>query len=246
MTRWRLDRNGGLLELETRRIGLRTGATLLRDSVPITGGVGLGRVLLPLPGPPDAGSVLVLAAVPGVVARAVLLVPRPVPDDDGGEGLPDGVGTALDLARAERHPFDPPPGTLAARLRGVQQRHPRLWAARHVVLAAGRVLGALLGLALLLQLLLRPVLAWLARLLPDVPDIPWPAVDVPSIPWPDLPDVSLPAWLLAVLGTAKYWVPILIAVVLAVREVRRKTRPTVATGGRHDDTEAEGTPGAHR
>jgi hypothetical protein len=164
-------------------------------------------------------------------------VPRPPSESSeeattggAGDDVPAGVAAALVLATAERHRFDPAPGTLAARLRALEERHPRLWASRHVVLAVGRVLGALLGLAVLLQTLVRPLLEWLLGLLPRVDlDIPWPDVDLPSIPWPDvdwpdLPDVSLPGWLWAVLNTAKYWGPVLVAVVLAVREVRRKRR----------------------
>lgn len=256
MTSWRLDRNGRSLEVRARRSGLRTVATLWCDSVPGAEAGGLGRVLLPLPGPPESASpqVLVLAPLPGVMSRVVLLVPRPPAEDDGapavGADLPDAVGTALNLARAERHPFAPPPGTLPARWLDLQERHPRLWAARHVVLAVGRVLVALLGIAALVQMLLRPVLSWLAGLLPsiDLPLIPWPDIDLPSIPWPDLPDVSLPAWLVAVLDTAKYWGPILIGVVLAVREVRKKAHgtPAAPADGQSDEDAEEAAPDAHR
>jgi hypothetical protein len=219
----RLDWHGELLELRIGRAGVRTVATLLRDGRPAGHVAGFGVLRLPLAGPAPVPTVLVLAPLPGVVARAALLVPT-------GDGeprrahVPDGARAALDVATAERHPFTPAPGTLAARLRDLEQRHPRLWASRHVVLAVGRVLGALLGLAALLQVLVRPLLEWLAGLLPriDLPDVPWP--DLPSIPWPDvdLPDLSMPGWLAAVLATAKFWVPLLVAVVLAVREVRRK------------------------
>ncbi len=228
----RLVWQGETLEVRTRRRGLRTVAILLRDSAVVREESGLGRVLLPLAEPPGA-TVLVLAALPGVVARAVLLLPRPPADGaEPRDDVPAGRRTVVDLATAERHPFDPAPGTLAARLQVLEERHPRLWAARHVVLAVGRVLVALLGLAVLLQALVRPLLEWLAGLLPrvDLPAIPWPDVDLPDIPWPDLelPDVSLPGWLLAVLATAEFWVPVLVAVVLAVREVRRKRRGAAA------------------
>ncbi|NEK59240.1 hypothetical protein GCU56_15345 [Geodermatophilus sabuli] len=243
---------GGRLEITARRSGLRTAVTLLRDGTPVGAASGLGRVRLPLPAGEEPGpTVLVLAPVPGVVARAVLLVPRPTPEA-GGDDVPAGVTTALELATAERHPFDPAPGTLAARLRALEDRHPRLWASRHVVLAVGRVLGALLGLAVLLQALVRPLLQWLAGLVPsvDLPAIPWPDVDLPSIPWPDvdwpdLPDVSLPGWLLAVLATAEYWGPVLVAVVLAVREVRRKRRGPAAREGREAPVGEDGVD-AHR
>ena len=51
---------------------------------------------------------------------------------------------------------------------------------------------------------------------PDLPDIPWPDLD--------LPDWSLPGWLAAVLASKKYWFPILVAIGVAVAEVRRRRR----------------------
>ncbi|MGY1820796.1 hypothetical protein [Geodermatophilus sp. SYSU D00079] len=265
MTGQRLRWQGQELEVRTRRQGLRTAATLVRDSVPVGEATGSGRVVLPLPGPEGpAPTVLVLAPAPGVVAQTVLLVPRspgdagsaaddapqqpaegaagaPGADDD----LPAGARTALDLATAERHRFAPAPGTLAARLRAIEERHPRLWASRHVALAVARVVGALLGLAVLLQGLVQPLVTWLLGLLPrvDLPDLPWPDLDLPSIPWPDvdLPDVSPPGWLGAVLATAEYWGPVLVGVALAVREVRRERRTPRA---REDSPAAAGGDGA--
>jgi hypothetical protein len=222
----RLQWQGRTLEVRAARSGLHTTASLLADATPVTEGRGLGRVLLPVPGSAEpAPTVLVVAPLPGTVARVVLLVPRP--DPGTGEADADAAGV-LELATAERHPFDPAPGTLAARLRAFEERHPRLWASRHVVSAVVRVLAGLLGLAVLLQALVRPLLRWLAGLVPDVdlPDLPLPDLDLPSIPWPDLdlPDLDLPGWLAAVLATAEFWVPVLVAVGLAVAEVRRKRR----------------------
>jgi len=252
-----LRRDEGLLELSTRRAGLRTCATVLRDGVPIAEETGFVRVLVPLAaGQDDGPTVLVLAPAPGVVSRAMLLVPRPgAAEDDPLDGtvrnavaeLPTALAKVATLARSERFPFEPAPGTLAAWVQRLQREHPRLWAARHVVLATGRVLAGLLGLVVLVQVLLRQVLGWLADRLPDVdlPSIPFPDVDLPSIPWPDvdLPDVSLPGWLLVLLGTAKFWVPILVAVVLAVREVRRRKHAPAA--GADEIGEAD-PPDAHR
>ena len=239
----RLPWRGRTLEVRTTRSGLSTQATLLCDDVALTDGRGRGRVLLPLPGAGEpAPTVLVLTPVPGVAARAVLLVPRAEERED----VPaDGVSRALDLATAERHVFEPAPGTLAARVRAVEERHPRLWASRHVVLAVVRVAAGLLGLALLLQALVRPLLRWLSGLVPDVglPDLPLPDLDLPSIPWPDLdlPDLTVPGWLSAVLATAEIWGPVLVGVGLAVAEVRRRRRhgpdpaPDGHAPGRGDD-----------
>jgi hypothetical protein len=110
-----------------------------------------------------------------------------------------------------------------------------------VLLAAGKVALALLGLWAFVQLVLRQVVSWLAGFLPeidwpeiDLPAIPWPDIDLPDIPWPDLdlPDLALPGWLLVVLATAKFWVPVLIAVGVAVTEVRRRSRRTPDPGDR--------------
>jgi hypothetical protein len=239
MTGPRLQWRGGTLEVRAGRSGLRTTATLLRDDTPVAQGRGLGRVLVPVPAaeePPPA--VLVLAPLPGLVARTVLLVPRP---REAGDSPPeDADAGVLDLVTAERHPFDPEPGTVAARLRAVEERHPRLWAARHVAAAVVRVVAGLLGLLVLLQALVRPLLRWVAGLVPDVdlPSIPLPDLDLPSIPWPDvdLPDVTLPGWLAAVLATAKVWGPVLVGVGVAVAEVRRRRRRDALDGrGGGDD-----------
>lgn len=94
-----------------------------------------------------------------------------------------------------------------------------------MVLAVGKVVFGLLGVALLVQLFLQWILGWIIELLPD---IAWPDIDLPSIPWPDidlpeLPDITVPGWLLAIISTAKYWVPILFAIGLAAREARRRS-----------------------
>ncbi|WP_214407847.1 hypothetical protein [Pseudonocardia lacus] len=266
-----LDHDGSRLELRVVRDGLRTRATLLRDGEPVGEASGLGAVPIPVDDGVDGGedggeddaaaaeegddagarhsTVLVLSPLPGVVARALLLVPRPSggTTPDCGRPVPAELVEALpkSLARfatSARHEFGPPPGSVAARLAVFRREHPRLWAARHVVLAALKVGFALLGLAAFLRLLVAPLLGWLRGLLPDIdlPDIPWPDIDLPDIPWPDidLPDLHAPGWLLVLLGTAKFWVPILVAVGVAVVEVRRRRR----VAAREDD-EGSGTHG---
>ena len=246
MDAMRLEWQGRALELRTSRSGLRTTATLLADSVPVAEGRGLGRVLLRLPGGDGAApAVLVVALVPGVPVRAVLLEPRPPSETDADNDDADADADVAALATARRHPFDPAPGTAAARLRAFQERHPRLWAGRHVVLGVGKVLGSLLGLAVLLQAVVRPLLQWLSGLLPslDLPELPLPDVDVP---WPDweLPDVTPPGWVAAVLATAKFWGPVLVGVVLAVREARRRRRPPA--GGEPGAGPGDDAADAHR
>ncbi|SDE12229.1 hypothetical protein [Nocardioides lianchengensis] len=57
---------------------------------------------------------------------------------------------------------------------------------------------------------------------PDLPSIPTP--DLPSIPWPDLPDVSVPGWVEWLLDKVKYVWPIVLAVVIARGEIRRRRK----------------------
>ncbi len=249
----------------------RLGAVLL----PLDGGPGG-----PADGPLTVPTVLVLTVLPGTVSRALLLVPRPPADptddptdeadggaDDAadrsdGRGRSDPLAEVVDalpkplarFATAVRREFAPPPGSVAARLAAFRLAHPRVWASRHVVLAAARIGLALLGVAAFLRLLvqplldwllglLRPFFAWLRGLLPDIdlPDIPWP-----DIPWPDidLPDLHAPGWLLLLLATAKFWGPILVAIGAAVVEVQRRRRAAARRSGQDgEDVEGRGANG---
>jgi hypothetical protein len=261
--RFGLDHDGDRVELSAHRDGLRTRATVFRDGEPVGAAAGFGRIVIPLPrgaaGETEPAAarpcpkVLVLGVLPGTVNRALLLVPRPdVPADPAGPGR-GGRDVALaelanalpaDLAwvaTAEKLSFAPPTGSLAAWLQAVERRHPRLWASRHVVLAAGKVGFALLGVTAFIRLLLAPLLGWLRGLLPDIdlPSIPLPDIDLPDIPWPDirLPEIHLPAWLLALLGTAKFWGPILVGIGLAVVEVRWRCTRAPRPG---EDRDADG------
>jgi hypothetical protein len=235
--RFRLEYNGQFLELSARRDGLRTQVALFVNGDQVGEASGLGRVVTPVPlgmsvaatstvdphaGPAEIDSepllstVLVLSLLPGTVSRALLLVPRPDATDAG-------LGS---LAAGERHLFVPPAGSFAARTLIFQRNHPRLYASRHVVLAVGKVAAALLGLAVFVRLLLQPVLEWVTNQLPDIdlPSIPWPDIPWPDLPLPDidLPELALPVWLRVIIGTAKFWLPVLIAIGVAVAEVRRR------------------------
>lgn len=264
--RFHLRHDGALLELAARREGLRTRVALFRDGARIAEGAGTGKVLVRLNGDGGADgaggagggpTVLALGVLPGTVHRALLLVPPdpsgapdsardsadPAPPalDDVLTELPRSVRGVAGLATMRRRRFAPPPGTPAARLLAFERGHPRLWASRHVVLAVVRVVAGVLGLSAFVQYLLAPLLSWILGVLrsvprPDVdlPDIPWP-----EIPWPDvdLPDLVAPGWLLFLVGTAKFWGPVLVATGLAVLEVRRRRRSA-------DRTEEDR--GAHR
>jgi hypothetical protein len=119
-----------------------------------------------------------------------------------------------------------------------QRNHPRLYASRHVVRAVGKVVAALLGVAAFIRLLLQPVLNWISDRLPqiDLPSIPWPDIPWPDIPLPDidLPELALPPWLRVIIGTAKFWLPVLIAIGVAIAEVRRRR----AKAAREGDSDA--------
>lgn len=144
------------------------------------------------------------------------------------------------------HDLAPEPGSKAAKRLAWMGRHPRLYTARQTAIAVGGVFGALLGAWLAARLLgyFRGWLDWLNLpqiRLPRVPwpeiDIPWPAIDWPDIPWPDF---NLPGWVGTALDVAKYAGIVLIALVVAVREVRRQ-RARLGDKPR-PDTDAERQP----
>lgn len=134
-----------------------------------------------------------------------------------------------------RVPLDPPPGTRAARLAAFQHAHPRVYASRHVVSAAGQVLLVVLGVGVLVRGLL-PSIDW--AWLPEV-DTSWlPDVDLSWIPdrlgwlWSLLPDISMPGWWNTLIGSTKYWLPILIAIGVAANEVERRRKARQAKSER--------------
>jgi hypothetical protein len=88
----------------------------------------------------------------------------------------------------------------------LEREHPRLYASRHVAKGAAQVAVAILGVSLALQFL------------PGIP-LPLPDISPPDIP---LPHVSLPEWVRDILATAKFWVPILVGILLAAAELRKR------------------------
>jgi len=125
----------------------------------------------------------------------------------------------LNPGHAQPVPLEPEPGSRAARREQFKRERPGLYAARHVAKAVGKVLMPLLGIGLLLNLL--PEISIDIPI--DLPAIPFP--DLPSIPFPDIDLPELPGWVKAILEAAKYWGPILVAIVIAVREWRKRRRP---------------------
>ena len=204
--------------------GLSTHVALEVDGVEVAQRRAWPLVRIPVD---DLGSGLEHAAV-------VVLAPRPghgtvrlvVPADDGAP-----------TSRPERIDFEPPTGTAAHRRYVWARRHPRLYAARHVVVATVEVVAGLLLARIALGFVLDLDWGWLPdwhlpRLpRPHLPDLPWP-----DVPWPDLdlPDWSVPGWLAAVLASKKYWFPILVAIGVAVAEVRRRRRRDAGIDGDTD------------
>jgi hypothetical protein len=98
----------------------------------------------------------------------------------------------------------------------------------HVMIAIGQVLIGVLGIGALLQALL-PRIDWPTIPLPDLPAIPWP--DLPDIPWPDvpwpninLPDLTFLEPIKELWSSVNWLVPIVIAVIVAINEVRKRRK----------------------
>lgn len=119
------------------------------------------------------------------------------------------------VGEGESVPLDPEPGSRQAKLEEYAVSHPKLYAARHVVVGIGKVVIPILGVGLVFNLL------------PSF-SVPTPDVSLPSfsIPFPEihLPDLpALPGWVQTVADSLKFVTPVLIGVWLARREyIRRK------------------------
>lgn len=122
--------------------------------------------------------------------------------------------------------LDPEPGSKAAVREEWIRAHPRKYAAQRTAVAVAGVAVPLIMLWLLAQIPI-PEIDW-----PDWDiNIPWPDFPWPDIPWPtiSLPEFSLfdftvPEWVKAVADKAKYVWPVVLAAVLANREVARRRR----------------------
>jgi len=163
-----------------------------------------------------AGELIVVVKVGpfGGISQALLLPPDTDPKDA------QKLGTE----------FTAPPGTIAGRVQEWGNRHPDLYATRHVVMAIGQTLLGIIGFSAIFFGLL-PSIPWPAVALPEiplphiaVPALPLPEIALPAIPLPDVtvPRITPPAWLEPLLGVLKYVSPIIIALVIAVREARHR------------------------
>ncbi|MEO3782083.1 hypothetical protein ABGB12_02045 [Actinocorallia sp. B10E7] len=136
-------------------------------------------------------------------------------------------------------PFVPPEGTRARKRYEMRERHPHLYAMRHVALEGAAIVIGFLGIGALLSAFfgrLLPSLDW--SWLPDLPDLPnldppdWlrylsPVYWVRRL-WPDdwtLPDLDLLAWLPDWdLSRLKFVGPLLIALGVGAREIERRRK----------------------
>jgi hypothetical protein len=170
---------------------------------------------------PELGVVGVRFSGLGRPRRATLFEHDPTKDLDASARALAGLG-GLDLG--------PEPGSPAARHEDQVRAHPQRYALVAGLTGVAKVVVPLLLAALVARLAVSipwpdldlPDIPW-----PDLPSIPWP--DLPSVPWPDLPSIpwpdwSLPGWLVWLLDHAHYVVPVIVALVLARNEIRRRAK----------------------
>ncbi|GLW67594.1 hypothetical protein Arub01_58370 [Actinomadura rubrobrunea] len=260
--RWRLDHDGHRLQVETERVGWMRIVRLYVDGVQHAQTEALHQARIPY----RDRSVLVafdpLGLLDGQAARCVLTPPRPADgtgheteqgaddgtgndaqdgsDDDTDDDTDDDRGGGTDEGDTNL-PFTPPEGSRAARRERFARRHPALYASRHVAAATAKVVFGILGVSALIGAVVRLLLSYLPRPDVDLPDVDLPDLPLPDIPRPDiqLPDVTLPPWLQAVVATSKYWMPILIAIGVAVHEVDRRKK----NDRRHEAQQGDAHPG---
>lgn len=142
-------------------------------------------------------------------------------------------------------PLIPPPGSKAAKREAFQREHPTAYVVRRAAWAGVEILIGFLGLGALLGTLLPRIdLSWLPT--PSLPD--WlPEVSAPGwLRYLDiaywlrrlglsLPDVGIPSWAEAALEQKKYWLPIVIAVFVALGEIQRRRRIDAERDGKTAD-----------
>ena len=139
--------------------------------------------------------------------------------------------------------FAAPPGTFAAHMQAWGNRHPDLYAARHIVIAIGQTLLGIIGFSAIFFGLL-PTIPWPDVALPampfpqiSLPLLPIPEIALPAIPLPEitLPRITPPAWLEPLFRALKYLSPVVIAIVIAAREARLR-RQRRARAAQHSPT----------
>ena len=122
----------------------------------------------------------------------------------------------------------PAPGSAAERRERLERERPGVYAARHVAKGVAQALVAVIGIGFAIRLL---------------PDISLP-VDLPEPPLPDieLPSFEPPDWIASILASKAIWLPVILGLVIALREWRRRRAAGTHPGRGGDD--AEGGPPA--
>lgn len=132
-----------------------------------------------------------------------------------------GVTRATRIVDAVEIDMVPDPGTKAARREERIRARPRTHIVLHTTAALAKVLIPVLLASLALSWtpdIDLPTVPTPSVDLPDLPSIPWPDWDLPDIPWPNLPE-----WLKTIVEVvSKFVVPVALACLIAMREVRRR------------------------
>ncbi len=136
-------------------------------------------------------------------------------------------GSRSDDGRMEQEPAGQK--TREQRRDRMAREHPVRFTLQRVAIAVGEVLLGVLGVGAVITVFMRgllppvsiPVPEWLRDLRPPdwlryVDPLYW--LGRLDIPWPD---VDLPGWLT---GSTKYWVPIVVALVIALGEIDRRRK----------------------
>lgn len=143
-----------------------------------------------------------------------------------------------------RTPLTPPPGSRAAAREAFQREHPTLYVLRRTAVAGVEIVIGILGVGALLgvflgSLLPRLDLSWIPT--PSAPD--WfRYLDIGywlgrlGLSWPD---IDIPDWIQAALEHKKYWLPVLIALLVALGELERRKKIDAARESERDQSDDE-------
>ena len=123
----------------------------------------------------------------------------------------------------------PDPGSAAARRERLERERPGLYAARHVAKGIAQALAAVIGIGFAI------------RLLPDIS----PPFGLPDINLPDIepPSLEPPDWIASILASKAIWLPVVLGLVIALREWRRRRSAGTHPGRGGDDAEGGPPPG---
>lgn len=165
------------------------------------------------------------------------------------------------------HDLTPPPGSWAERVARFADDHPNVYASRHVIKATLQALLGILGIGAILWGLLprfdvdipfpdielgdwiRSIVpGWVQRIL-QLPQraFTWLFGWVPDIMFFDrfidwIRNIGFPPdWLKSVVSSARYWVPVLIAVGVALNEIERRNKKASAESGDASSQDSETT-----